>query len=193
MAAGVSVLLVAVLALRFHDDGSAHGLDLWAAGVTATLWPHPGTSALIIDAAGSPVVAAALGILLAACCLLAGRRRLALLAVAGPGLAVVTTAVLKQVVQRTIHGANLSYPSGHTAVATALALVLGLLLVDVLRLRRLPALVLLGLITTAVGAVMAVTQIALSAHYPTDTLGGFLSSVATVPVSAFLVDRIAGW
>jgi undecaprenyl-diphosphatase len=193
MAASVSVLLVAVLAVRYHDDSSAHGLDLWAAGATATLWSHPGTSVLIIDAAGNPVVAATLGILLADCCLLAGRRRLALLTLVGPGVAVFTTMVLKQVVHRTIHGVNLSYPSGHTAAATALALVLGLLLVDVLRLRKWPSLALLGLTTTAVGAVMAVAQIALSAHYPTDTVGGFFSSVATVPVSAFLIDRVAGW
>jgi undecaprenyl-diphosphatase len=191
--AAVSVLPVAVLAIRYHDEGSADGLDLRIAATVAMLWPHPGDGGLTIESAASPVGAATLVILLAACCLLAGRRRLALLAVVGPGLAVLATTVLKQVVQRTINGENLAYPSGHTATATALALVLGLLLVDVLSLRRLLALAVLGLTTTATAAVMAVAQIALSIHYPTDTIGGFFTSVATVPFSALLIDRAAGW
>jgi membrane-associated phospholipid phosphatase len=183
---------VAVLAIRYHEEGSADGFDRWAAATVTTLWPQPGAGALIIDAAGNPVGAATLVILLTVGCWVAGCRRLALLAVVGPVLAVLTSTVLKQVVQRTIHGENLSYPSGHTATATALALVAGLLLVDVLGQRRLPALALLGLTTAAGGAVMAVAQIALSAHYPTDTLGGFFTSIAAVSVSALLIDDATG-
>jgi membrane-associated phospholipid phosphatase len=180
---------VAVLAIRYREGDSADGFDRWAEAAVATLWPRPGAGALIIDAAGNPAGAATLVILLTVCCWVAGCRRLALLSVVGPMLAVLTSTVLKQVVQRTIHGENLSYPSGHTATATAVALIAGLLLVDVLGQRRLLALALLGLITAAGGSVMAVAQIALSAHYPTDTVGGFFTSVAAVTVAALLIDQ----
>ena len=36
---------------------------------------------------------------------------------------------------------------------------------------------------------MAWSQIALSTHYPTDTLGGFCAALAVVPAVAWLVDR----
>src|SRR5215212_1965394 len=40
------------------------------------------------------------------------------------------------------------------------------------------------------GGVMAWAQIDLTAHYPTDTLGGFGSALLVIPVSALLIDRL---
>ncbi|NEA01161.1 phosphatase PAP2 family protein, partial [Streptomyces sp. SID10116] len=41
------------------------------------------------------------------------------------------------------------------------------------------------------GAAMGWAQVALSAHYPTDVLGGWCTALAVVPMTAWLVDRVA--
>lgn len=38
---------------------------------------------------------------------------------------------------------------------------------------------------------MGWVQVTLSAHYPTDTLGGWCTALAVVPVTAWAVDRVA--
>jgi undecaprenyl-diphosphatase len=111
------------------------------------------------------------------------------LTAAGSGLAVGTTSLLKHVVGRTINGENLSYPSGHTAFATAVALAVALLAAE--RLGR-PAGTLLVLAAALMaGAAMGWAQVALDAHYPTDVLGGWCTALAVVPATAWLVDRTA--
>lgn len=40
----------------------------------------------------------------------------------------------------------------------------------------------------AAGATMTWSQVAIGAHYPTDTVGGFCTAVAVVPATALLVD-----
>jgi undecaprenyl-diphosphatase len=85
----------------------------------------------VIGTAGDPPVAGALMFLLVVVCLFWKRRRLAVLAVAGPVLTGAVTSGLKPIVGRTIHGDHLSFPSGHTGQLAGLALVVGLLLVDV--------------------------------------------------------------
>lgn len=120
-----------------------------------------------------------------------GRRRLTVVAVVGVGSTAVVATGLKAVVGRTINGGYLAYPSGHTAAATVFALVVMLLLVDLLEAGRLPG-VLLILSGTGVGAAaMAWAQVALGAHYPTDTLGGFCTAMVILPATAHLVDRLA--
>jgi len=150
------------------------------------------TTALVIDFGGEPVGAALLVAALAAAGLASGHRRAAVLAVAGPGAAVATTTLLKPLAGRTIYGPeNLSYPSGHTAAATAMAIVLALLLADRLSMRRAQAMTLLVALAVTAAAAMAWSQVALGAHYETDTVGGFAAAVAVVPATAWLVDRLA--
>jgi membrane-associated phospholipid phosphatase len=104
---------------------------------------------------------------------------------------VAVTTVVKPIVGRTIHGEFLSYPSGHTALATALALVIGLVVADRLGLGRVAAVVLVVGLALVAGVAMGWAEVALGAHYPTDAVGGFCAALAAVPATAWLVDRVA--
>lgn len=149
-------------------------------------------AALVIDFGSEPVGALLLVAALTGAGLATGHRRAAVLALAGPAAVVATTTVLKPLVGRTIYGPeNLSYPSGHTATATALAIVLALLLADRLSMRPRAAMVLLVVLAVVAAAAMAWSQVALGAHYETDTVGGFAAAMAVVPATAWLVDTLA--
>lgn len=125
-------------------------------------------------------------------CLLLRSPRAAVLLVAGVGMAVGTATLLKHLVGRTIHGAgNLSYPSGHTAFLTALALVVALLAAGRLGLGRTAGTSLVLAAALVAGAAMGWAQVALGAHYPTDVLGGWCTALAVIPATAWLVDRLA--
>jgi len=128
---------------------------------------------------------------LVAVCVATRRWRSAALAVAGPGLTVVVTTLAKSMVGRKIHEVHLSYPSGHTALLTALALVLALLVADVVGLGPLGGMLLVMLAAGLAGVVMAWSQTVLVAHYATDTIGGFCTALAVVPAAAWVIDRIA--
>ncbi|PRX45622.1 undecaprenyl-diphosphatase [Prauserella shujinwangii] len=185
--ATVTVVLVGIL---HAGESVAHGVDAAATAAILDADSPARTVALMVDFGAEPAGAAILVTLLAGLCLLLRRRRLAVLAVACLVPAAVTTA-LKPVFGRTINGEHLSYPSGHTALATALAFVFALLAVDLFRAGR-TAGVLVALGAPAVaGAEMAWSQVALGAHYATDTLGGFATALAVMPVLALLVDLAA--
>ncbi|BFO16097.1 hypothetical protein SHKM778_24850 [Streptomyces sp. KM77-8] len=122
-------------------------------------------------------------------CLLMRWPRAAVFAVAGPGAAAGTTTLLKPLVGRTIHGdENLSYPSGHTAFLTAFALMAALLVTGRLGLGRTAGLALVLGAALFAGAAMGWAQVAMGAHYPTDTLGGWCTALAVVPATARIVD-----
>lgn len=177
--AAVVTLVLAVLQAGGTEAGRLDGWVPLAEGGWHTV-------ALVIDFAGEPVGAAVLLVALAGACLAAGKRRLAVLAVLGPGVTVAVTMLLKPLVGRTIHGPdNLSFPSGHTASAAAFGFVLGLLLIDARR-----VVLVLGAAMLA-GAAMAWSQVTLGAHYETDTIGGLCIALAVVPVTAWLLDRVA--
>jgi undecaprenyl-diphosphatase len=76
-------------------------------------------------------------------------------------------------------------------MATALALVVALLAVDLCRLGRAAGSLLVLATIVLAGAAMGWAEVALGAHYPTDTLGGFGTALAVVPPAAWLVDRVA--
>jgi membrane-associated phospholipid phosphatase len=143
--------------------------------------------ALIIDWTGEPVGAAIVLGTLVIVSLRMGNRRAAVLAVAGPAAAVALTTGMKPLVGRIVNEWYLSFPSGHTASATAFALVATLLVVG-----RNPARAwLLAVVPVLAAAAMAWAQVLLNAHYPTDTLGGFCAALAVVPAVAWTIDRIA--
>ncbi|MPY82666.1 MAG: phosphatase PAP2 family protein [Actinophytocola sp.] len=190
---GVLALLgFGVLALRYAGTGTPGRVDRWTLdAMGGTIFtPSPArTVALVIDRAGEPDGAVALVGVLVVACLLARRWRLAVLALAGPGLAVLASTALKPLVGRTVATGELAFPSGHTAFLTAVALVAGLLIVAALRLGRdIGLLVVLGSVAVA-GAAMSWAQTVLFSHYPTDTLGGFLLALAVVPSLARVIDR----
>lgn len=136
--------------------------------------------------AATLVVAAVTGCLLLRC------PRAAVLVVAGTATTVGTATLLKSLVGRTIHGEdNLSYPSGHTAFLTALALVVALFATGRLGLGRTAGALLVLAAALVAGGAMGWAQVALGAHYPTDVLGGWCTALAVIPATAWLVDRTA--
>jgi membrane-associated phospholipid phosphatase len=185
-----TAVLVALGILHFRDSGLT-GID------AAVLPPLDGVEppwryvALVVDFGGEPAGATILVALVALAGWLAHRVRAAVLAVLGVVVTVGVTTVLKPIVGRTIHGEFLSYPSGHTAMATALALVVGLLLADRLHLGAVAAVPLVLGLALVAGIAMGWAEVALGAHYPTDTVGGFCAALAAVPATGWLVDRVA--
>lgn len=187
----LAALVLGVLGVHYSGHVTAGRADRWVQTAVGDLLPGTRSVALLIDFAGAPVSAVVAVVALVAVFLVLGNRRLAVVAVAGPGLTVVATTALKPAVGRTIHEGYLAYPSGHTAWVTALAVVLALLAADLLEVERLVGVVLVLAAAGAAGAIMAWAQITLDSHYPTDTVGGICAAMAIVPATAYAVDRIA--
>ncbi|MFF0533679.1 phosphatase PAP2 family protein [Streptomyces coelicoflavus] len=189
--AALAALVVVVFGAAYADESepSATDVRIWAAvdGVGAP-WRHV---AVVTDFLGEPGGAVLLVAALVTGCLLLRDPRAAVFLVTGAGLTVGTTTLLKPVVGRTIHGDNLSYPSGHTAFLTAIALMLSLVATGRLGLGRAVGVSFVFTAGLVAGAVMGWAQVALGSHYATDTLGGWCTALAVLPVTAWLVDRTA--
>ncbi|MFD7015648.1 phosphatase PAP2 family protein [Streptomyces sp. NPDC059928] len=190
--AALAALVVVVLGALYADDGRPGPVDGWIQPTVDGVRPPWRQVALTTDFLGEPAGAATLVVAIVTGCLLLRRPRAAVLVVAGVGMSVGTATLLKHVVGRTIHGdGNLSYPSGHTAFATALALVVALLVTGRTGLGRTAGTSLVLAAALVAGAAMGWAEVALGAHYPTDVLGGWCTALAAVPATAWLVDRIA--
>jgi membrane-associated phospholipid phosphatase len=186
-AAVCAAITVVVLGVLFANQTTGTGFDEGLrSGLTGAGAPWY-QLALIVDYTAEPIGGALTIGLLVAACLALGHRRAAVLAVLGTGGSIVVTSALKPLVGREINGGFLCYPSGHTATATAVALVAMLVVVQ----RRGRGVWLLAVVTVVAGGVMAWAQVLLNAHYATDTLGGFAAAVAVVPTAALLVDQVA--
>jgi membrane-associated phospholipid phosphatase len=185
-----TAVLVALGILHFHDSGLT-GIDAAVLPSLDGVRPPWRYVALVFDFGGEPAGSTILVALIALAGFLAHRVRIAVLTVLGVLATVAVTTVLKPIVGRTIHGEFLSYPSGHTALATALALVIGLLMADRLHLGRAAAVTLLLGLAVVAGIAMGWAEVALGAHYPTDAIGGFCAALAAVPATAWAVDRVA--
>ncbi|MFD5463688.1 phosphatase PAP2 family protein [Kitasatospora sp. NPDC127059] len=186
LVSALAALVVIVLGVRYAGEGAPGRVDARVQDGLYGVEPPWRHLARTLDALGEPAGAGSLGFAAVSCCLLFRRPRDAVFAAVGMGLPVVAATLLKHVVGRTIHGAeNLSYPSGHTAFLTAVALVVALLARGP---RALPVLA----AAVAAGAAMGWAQVALGAHYPTDALAGWCTALALVPPAGWLVDRAAG-
>ena len=125
--------------------------------------------------------------------LLLRRWRLAFLVVVGPAVCTgLVDVVFKPLFDRRLAG-GLSYPSGHTAAASALALVVIIEMTGPNR-PNWPALSrFFVVIVAACGAgAVAAALIGGGYHYATDTVGGLLIAIATVLLAALLIDAVAG-
>ncbi|MFF9850210.1 phosphatase PAP2 family protein [Streptomyces litmocidini] len=190
--AGLAAVVVTVLGVLYAGDGRPGVVDARVGAVAGEVVPSWRDAALGLDFLGEPVGAAALVLVAVVGCLLLGWPRAAVFVGAGVGAAVVVARLLKFLVGRTIHGDNLSFPSGHTAFLTAFVLVVALLVVGRFGLGR--AVGMLFVLTAALvaGVAMGWAQVVLGAHYPTDALGGWCTALAVVPVVAWGVDRVVG-
>ncbi|MFF3464145.1 phosphatase PAP2 family protein [Streptomyces sp. NPDC002619] len=191
--AALSTLAVIVLGVLYAGHSRPGKVDGWIQPAVEGVRPPWRNVALAADFWGEPAGAAMLVVAAVAGCLLLRRPRAAGLIVAGVGMTVATTTLLKSLVGRTIHGDNLSYPSGHTAFATALALMVALLATGLLGLGRTAGTLLVLAAALVAGAAMGWAQAALGAHYPTDVLGGWCTALTVIPATAWLVDRMADW
>ncbi|HEX6357335.1 phosphatase PAP2 family protein [Actinophytocola sp.] len=176
----LSAVTLVVLAFVFAGTSTAGEFGIPAEHrPLATPWAQ---LALIVDWTSEPVGAAVILTTLVIVFLRKGNRRAALLTVGGAVATVAVTTGMKPLVDRTINNGYLSFPSGHTATAAAFALV---------------ATVWAGRIwltataTLLAAATMAWSQVALNAHYPTDTIGGLCAALAVVPMVAWLIDWLA--
>ncbi|MFI6376747.1 phosphatase PAP2 family protein [Streptomyces sp. NPDC050546] len=190
--AALAALVVVALGVLYAGHGEPGTVDAWIQPSVDAVRPPWRNLALATDFLAEPLGAAVLVVATVTGCLRLRRPHAAVLVVAGTGLTVGTTKLLKPLVGRTIHGAdNLSYPSGHTAFLTALALVVALLATGRLGLGRTAGTALVLAAALVAGAAMGWAQVALGAHYPTDVLGGWCTALAVVPATAWLVDRTA--
>ncbi|MFI9310670.1 phosphatase PAP2 family protein [Streptomyces triculaminicus] len=190
--AGLAALVVVVLGVLYAGHSEPGSVDVWIQPVGDGVRSPWRNVALATDFLGEPVGAATLVVAAVTGCLLLRCPRAAVFVVAGVGITVGTATLIKFLVGRTIHGDdNLSYPSGHTAFLTALALVVALLVTGRLGLGRTAGMLLVLAAALVAGAAMGWAEVALGAHYPTDVLGGWCTALAVVPVTAWQVDRMA--
>ncbi|MFI5806134.1 phosphatase PAP2 family protein [Streptomyces sp. NPDC051561] len=192
LVAALAAVTVAVLGVMYAGHSEPGTVDRWFVDPTAdSVSPPWRYVALAVDFLGEPAGAAALVVAAVAGCLWLRRPRAAVLVVAGATVAVGTTTLLKYVVGRTIHGeGNLSYPSGHTAFLTALALAVALLALGRTGPGRTAGTLLVLGVALVAGAAMGWAQVSMSAHYPTDAFGGWCTALAVTPATAWVVDRI---
>ena len=142
---------------------------------------------------GSTIPLIAISVAITVGCLIARRPDGAMLAVSAvPVTAFLDDTVLKHLVDRT-HLGQLSFPSGHTASAMALATVLGVLLHDpAQRTATRVARAALVVVACTVTAVVAVGVVGLRWHYFTDTVGGVALGTGTALALAFSIDLVPG-
>ncbi|MFF0622177.1 phosphatase PAP2 family protein [Streptomyces sp. NPDC004296] len=189
--AALAALVVVVLGVLYADDRKAGMVDARIRAAVDGVGPPWRYVALAMDFLGEPAGSATLVVATVAGCLLLRRPRAAVFAVAGAGMSVGTATLIKPLVGRTIHGDNLSYPSGHTAFFTALSLVVALLATGRLGLGRAAGTLVVLAAALVAGAAMGWAQVVLGAHYPTDVLGGWCTALAVTSATAWLVDRVA--
>jgi membrane-associated phospholipid phosphatase len=158
--------------------------------IQASLGGHPGILD-VLAGLGDKVPVTVMTVALVLICLATRRPRgAALVAVAVPTAAALTELLLKPLIGRTMRGA-LSFPSGHSTGAFAVAGACAVLLAGPSRPgMRAAARLLLTLAAYLAACAVAVALIGLGAHYLTDTIAGAAVGTAAVLVTAFILDRL---
>jgi membrane-associated phospholipid phosphatase len=185
--AALAAVVVGVLGVRYAGDSVPGRVDGHLDRAVDAL-PGHGIARMVIDL-GSPAFVSVAAAVLAVICLRGRRFRAAALAVAGPGLTGLVTTVGKPAFDRTIgHGGDLAFPSGHTGGATALALVIALLVAGTRRWGPGGTAALAALCAITAGAAVGTGMVVAGQHYPTDVIGGFCTATAAVLAVALVLD-----
>jgi undecaprenyl-diphosphatase len=183
------VVLVAVLGVLFAHKSAADSFDNAVDSSIIGLLNGHGGLEYWLTYPGTLYPAVAASAIIVFICLLTHRRGGAVLAVAAVPVADgLDDGLLKHLVDRTYFG-QLTYPSGHTTAAFAIATTIAV--VFLIPPQPYGALVIRVLVATAgfcVGAVVAVAVIALQWHTFTDTLGGAAVGIGTVCALALILD-----
>jgi undecaprenyl-diphosphatase len=188
--AALGAVTVAVLGVLYAGDIVGTAFDIAVRESLLGLGSPWRQIALIIDYTAEPVGAVIMFTTLVVVFLKMGHRRAALFVLAGPGATVVVTTLLKPLVGRDINQGFLAFPSGHTATATGVTLIVMLVVVE--RTGR-GGFWLIAAVTTAAALAMAWAQVLLNAHYPTDTIGGYATALAVIPPVGYAIDRLTAW
>lgn len=173
LVAGTSVVIMAVLGFLVSGEVVAGPDTIAASWVNRTFGADPELLRLLVLPTEAYVLIP-VGLLAAGLCLLTRRRLEAVLAIAGPLLAILANAwLLKPVFGRWKHD-YLAYPSGHTVSLVAVLTVLVLLARPGVATAVIAAVGVVALCSVTVG------MIGLGYHYLTDVVGGTLFGVAAV-------------
>jgi membrane-associated phospholipid phosphatase len=157
------------------------------ARIQSALASHSGLLVAVADIA-KPSRVALLIVALVVACVAVRRLDGALLAVVGVPAAIAVAEGLKQLFDRTLHGAPV-YPSGHTVTAFALAAVVMILMLCPSR-HVLPLAIRLAVTLAAMltACAVALAVIGLNWHYFTDTLAGVAVAVGMVVGVSLAID-----
>lgn len=183
------VILVAVLGVLFAHKTKADPFDNAVDSPIIGLLRGHGDLAYRLTYPGTLYPAVLLSGIIVVICLLTGRINGALLAVAAVPVADgLDDGLLKHLVDRTYFG-QLTYPSGHTTAAFAMATTIALVfLIPPQPYRARTIRVLLVAAGCLVGAIVAIAVIALQWHTFTDTVAGAAVGVGAVSALALILD-----
>lgn len=203
-----ALLAIGVLALGFLAIGEAisagetERIDRW---LLLALRDSPAdpigppaieAAVMHLSALGSGAVTTLIVLIATLFCALAGRWRYALLMIACAAGTAIGMTLLKDLYSRTRPTivtaidppGGLSFPSGHSMIAAALYLTLGVLIARALPTRR------LRVFAVATGAfltmIIGISRIYLGVHYPTDVLAGWTAGAAWALVCGLLVQLL---
>jgi membrane-associated phospholipid phosphatase len=199
----VCVAILAALAGLVYHGSQPTGLD---SAVARVLVPSsgpggfhggPGSPRLAFELAaigqvGGPIPITFLTCVLVYCCIAMRRFRGAVLTAAAVIIASsLTEFVLKPLIHRTFTG-FLSFPSGHTTAAFALAGSIVVLLAGPPD-TRLPVSLraVLAALTLGAGALVAIGLVVGRQHYFTDTIGGAAVGIGVALSAALVIDKVA--
>ena len=184
--AAVAVLVVYLLIVRTRWGQTLDTRALLGRDVISALREDQASRFLSIISAGTLTLATAL---VAAVAFLRGRPRLAIIAAASIGVAVLSTELLKLVVLErppfvvsTISGGDNSYPSGHTTIGMSVCIAALLVVPPRLRIGT-------ALAAGAIGAAFGIAVVAAGWHRPSDAIGAYLVCLAVGAAAAILIRR----
>jgi membrane-associated phospholipid phosphatase len=192
LAAG-AVALAVFLATAIEVSGttSANQLDLAVEGFVDRRAILPGPRAYLLIQPGTPLVVVSVAVAVGLISIVRRDLPFAAFALLVPGISGLAVEVLKPLIGRTFDNGGMAFPSGHTAGATSIGLVLAL---GLIRLRpwwhRGRSAALMAVVPLAAATTTGFGLVAIGRHYAIDTVGGFCSAFVIGSATALTVDAV---